>query len=93
MRTQLSKLSVVLGVIIAAIVLSVLCPLPTKAAQAQTIKQRFSVPLDFVFQTADFPCPIEDVHVFGILRRKPKPLLMEMVAFICGCMKSRIFQP
>ena len=75
MRTQLSKLSVVLGVIIAAIVLSVLCPLPTKAAQAQTIKQRFSVPLDFVFQTADFPCLTEDVHVFGTIETQTQTII------------------
>jgi hypothetical protein len=64
MRTQLSKLSVVVGVIIAAIVLSVLCP-QFAEAQAQVIKQKFNVPIDVIFRAADFSCLTEDVHVFG----------------------------
>jgi hypothetical protein len=65
MRTQLSKLSVVLGVIIAGIVFSVLCPQPTKA-EAQVVKQKFNVPIDVTFHAVDFSCLTEDVHVFGI---------------------------
>ena len=64
MRIQLPKLSVVLGGIIAAIVLSVLCPQSAKA-QAQVIKQKFDVPIEAIFHPADFSCLTEDVHVFG----------------------------
>lgn len=61
MRTQLSKLSVVVCVIIAAIVL---CPRPAEA-QAQVIKQKFNVPIDVIFHAADFSCLTKDVHIFG----------------------------
>jgi hypothetical protein len=61
MRTQLSKLSVVVCVIIAAIVL---CQRPAEA-QAQVIKQKFNVPIDVIFRAVDFSCLTEDVHIFG----------------------------
>jgi len=69
MRTELSKLPVVVGVILAAIVLTVLSPQPAKA-QAQVIKQKFNDPLDFISLAADpsnAGCLTEDVHVFGTL--------------------------
>lgn len=65
MRTQLSRLSIIVGVIMAAIVLTLLCPQPAKA-QAQVIKQKFNDPLDQIFLAAD-GCLTEDVHVYGTL--------------------------
>jgi hypothetical protein len=61
--------------IVAAIMLTVFCPQPAKAAQAQTIKQRFGVPLDDVFHTADFPCLTEDVHVFGTIETQTQTII------------------
>ena len=69
MKTQRSRVSVVVGVIIASTLLSVLCPQPARA-QAQVIKQTFNEPFDEVFHAADPAvggCLIEDVHVFGTL--------------------------
>lgn len=64
MRTHLSTVCAVLGVIVAAIVLGVLCPQPARA-QAQRIKQKFNAPIDVTFGPADFSCLTEDVHIFG----------------------------
>src|SRR5262245_42045969 len=75
MRTQVSKLSVVVGVIVAAIVLTVICPQPARAAKVEVIKQSFSVPLDDVFHTADFPCLTEDVHVFGTIETQTQTIV------------------
>jgi hypothetical protein len=72
MRKQPSKLTVVLSAILAA---TVLCPQSAKAAQAQVIKQSFSVPLNDVFHTADFPCLTEDVHVFGTIETQTQTIV------------------
>jgi|RhiMetdeSRZDD1v2_1073273.scaffolds.fasta_scaffold282739_1 hypothetical protein len=69
MRAQISKPCAVVGVIVVAIVLAMIYAQPAKA-QAQTIKQKFNVPLDDAFHAADPAvggCLIEDVHVFGTL--------------------------
>jgi hypothetical protein len=73
-RTQLSKLFVVVGVIVAAIMLTMICPQPARA-KAEVIKQSFSVPLDGVFQAADFPCLTEDVHVFGTIETQTQAIV------------------
>jgi hypothetical protein len=77
MSTQISKLSAVVGVIVAAIMLTMIYPQPTKA-QAQVIKQKFDVPLDDVFHAADPAvggCLIEDVHVFGTLPTQAQTII------------------
>ncbi len=66
MSTRLSKLSVVVGVIVAAIALTIIYPQPANA-QAQVIKQRFNDPVEFTFLATDFPCLTEDVHFTGTL--------------------------
>jgi hypothetical protein len=77
MRTQLSKLSVVAGVIMAAIMLTVLCPQPAEA-QAQVIHQKFDEPFDQVFLAADPAnggCLTEDVHVFGTIPTQSQTII------------------
>jgi len=77
MRTQISKLSAVVGVIFAAIVLTMIYPPPAKA-QAQVIKQKFNMPLDDVFHAADPAvggCLIEDVHIFGTLPTQAQTII------------------
>jgi hypothetical protein len=73
MRTQLSKLSVVASVIVAAAVFTVLSPQPAKA-QAQVINQKFDEPLDQVFLAAD-GCLTEDVHVFGTIPTQSQTII------------------
>jgi hypothetical protein len=67
MKTQLSKLSVVAGIILAAIVLAMVYS-QTAGGKAQVIHQKFDYPIDITFLATEIPCLTEDVHVVGTLR-------------------------
>ena len=56
MRTQLSKLSVAVGIILVAITIAIIYPQPAEG-QAQVIKQKFDYPLDIIFLTSVVPVP------------------------------------
>jgi len=77
MRTQLSKLSSVVGVIVAVAVLTALSPLSAKA-QAQVITQKFDDPFDQIFSASDpanAGCLTEDVHVFGTIPTRSQTII------------------
>jgi len=67
MRTQFSKLSVVAGIILAAIVLAMVCPQPVEA-QAQVIRGKYDTSYEDTFRFGQAACITEDVHVSGTFR-------------------------